>query len=355
MIAVFKELIEKYPCWNDMRVYLESEYFRISDEKNELCIIRYDKEISNMDLPYSRWFRSVVWNMRTHRPVCVAPPRASTDVPEGDVICQEMLDGFMINCFKTDEIYITSRSKLDASGTFYSNKSFRELFLECETIPITENTFYSFLVQHTEHRIVTTIEKNRVFVVHRGTVLEDGSVTIEDNPLGHIKTIELDANNNIQHIMLERSWEFQGVVLKDALGNRFRIRSNRYMVVKELRGNTSNISDRFCKLYSQNTLHRYIKFYPEEWSQMNAHLLIINIIIKMIYDNYVELHITKIVNVEDVNKMFLPHIYNLHGMFLNHRKKITIHDVGIYLQKLPWQRVAFMVKKCIGVIDVNQA
>ena len=53
--------------------------------------------------------------------------------------------------------------------------------------------------------------------------------------------------------------------------------------------------------------------------------------------------------------MFLPHIYNLHGMFLNHRKKITIHDVGIYLQKLPWQRVAFMVKKCIGVIDVNHS
>ena len=39
----------------------------------------------------------------------------------------------MINCFRvagSDKLYITSRSKLNAAGKFYSQKSFRELFIE---------------------------------------------------------------------------------------------------------------------------------------------------------------------------------------------------------------------------------
>ena len=338
-MIIFKELIEKYPKWNDLRTYLEDDLFRISDENEDLCIIRYDKRVTKM-VPHSKWFRSVVWNMKTNRPVCVAPPKASSGEPPADLVCQEMLDGFMINCFKTDKVYITSRSKLDASGKFYSNKSFRELFLECENnVDILENTFYSFLVQHKEHRLVRKIEENRVFVVHRGIVLEDGTVEIEDNPFGHIRNVNFD----------NQSWEFQGVVLKDCLGNRWRIRSDKYMMVRELRGNTANITDRFAQMYTQNLLHKYIEYYPEERSQFNAHLILINIMIKMIYDNYVEMHIKKCGCI--VNKMFLPHIYNIHGMYLTTKNRITENDVVLYIRKQPWQRIAFLIKKCLQVID----
>ena len=46
---------------------------------------------------------------------------------------EEFLEGFMINCFHLageTSLFITSRSKLDASGHFYSEKSFRQLFVE---------------------------------------------------------------------------------------------------------------------------------------------------------------------------------------------------------------------------------
>ena len=203
---VFKELVEKYSTWDDMRKYLESEdggLFRIADKNEDTgySLIRYEKGSSKMDLPHSKWFRSVVWNTKTNRPVCVAPPKASAqefsfktlkELSDAGIVCQELLDGFMINCFRVagdKTLHITSRSKLNAAGKFYSDKSFRELFMEAymntsecphysETI-IQDNSsdihspdsskgevavFYSFLVQHKEHRIVKSIQNTNCIV-----------------------------------------------------------------------------------------------------------------------------------------------------------------------------------------------
>lgn len=377
-MIIFKELIEKYPTWNDLRTYLESEdggSFKISDTNDDFSMIRYEKGVTNMDHLHSKWFRSVVWNNKTNRPVCVAPPKASNDFPyktlqeitDNNIICQELLDGFMINCFKVDKtLHITSRSKLDAAGTFYSNKSFRELFIEsyCDTYHIPYESiqdcnmecpnrgevsvFYSFLVQHKEHRIVTSIDNNCVFIVHKGVVYEDGTVEIENTPT---------CNKSIEHIcvdsdvdpfikkMCDKPWNFQGIVFKDTIGNRWRFRFDKYNAVKALRGNSANIRDRFAQLFSQNLLFKYLEYYKEEVAPMNEHIMFVNKIVKTLYDYYIDLHIKKI-KIDD--KMFLPHLYNIHGIYLNQRpKRITIHDIMVYLQTQPWQRISFLMKKMI--------
>ena len=236
---VFKELIEKYSTWDDMRKYLESEdggLFRIADKNDDsgFSLIRYEKGTSKMDLPHSKWFRSVVWNTKTNQPVCVSPPKAAAqefsfktvkELSDAGIVCQELLDGFMINCFRVvgdKTLHITSRSKLNAAGKFYSDKTFRELFMEAymntsqcphysETI-IQDNSsdivspdsskgevavFYSFLVQHKEHRIVKNNENNRVYVIHKGVVYEDGHVEFEDSPS------MFKEQSNIESISLE--------------------------------------------------------------------------------------------------------------------------------------------------------
>jgi len=133
--TIFRDLRERYPIWEQLEVFLESEeggLFRVIDQKKdrEWVLIRYEKGVSNMDLPHSKWFRSVVWDRVMNAPLCVAPPKTtSTEFPfrsrqdavEAGVVCQELLDGFMINCFKKvgdDTLRITSRSKLDAAGHF---------------------------------------------------------------------------------------------------------------------------------------------------------------------------------------------------------------------------------------------
>ena len=417
---IFKELVEKYLTWDDMRKYLESDdggLFRIVDKNDDTgySLIRYEKGTSKMDLPHSKWFRSVVWNTKTNRPVCVAPPKASSqefsfktleELSNAGIICQELLDGFMINCFRVvgdKTLHITSRSKLNAAGKFYSEKSFRELFMdaymntsECplysETI-VQDNSsdilspdsskgevavFYSFLVQHKEHRIVKNIENNCIFVVHKGVVFEDGHMAFEDSPgtfkgrfnienipfpvklvkgsyaqiVGEEQTKEhTEVQRWIKNILQEKDWQFQGVVFKDASGNRWRFRSEKYSAVKTLRGNSPTIRERFTQLYSQNLIPKYIEYYPDEMLQMTVHLMFMNGITKILYDLYVDLHITKVKRADDIDKMYLPHLYNIHGLYLSQLrpvgKKININEITLYLHKQPWQRISFLIKKIV--------
>ena len=47
------------------------------------------------------------------------------------------------------------------------------------------------------------------------------------------------------------------------------------------------------------------------------HMMFMDTVVKMLYDNYVDLHITKVKKAEQVDKMFLPHLYSIHGIYLS--------------------------------------
>jgi hypothetical protein len=415
---VFKHLIEKYPTWEELQAYLESNdggLFRVIEKNttNPFCIIRYEKGTTKMDLPHSKWFRSVVWNTQTNRPVCVSPPKATTEefpyktlkeCSNGGMVCQELLDGFMINTFKVvgdETMHITSRSKLDATGKFYSEKSFRQLFQEAymNTDDISEEafkdkssdlqtpdstkgevaTFYSFLVQHIGHRIVKKNESNRVYTIHRGVVYEDGRVVIEDSPCGGIENINFELNTKIgsyasvvangvvedtsevqrwvKKYLTDKDWQFQGLVFKDREGNRWRYRSEKYSTVKTLRGNSSTIKERFVHLYTQNLVHKYLEYYNEDLIPMTVHMMYMSGITKMLYDNYVDLHITKVKKADEIDKVFLPHLYSIHGLFLSTLrpagKKVNINEITLYLHKQPWQRILFLINKVYNGATAN--
>ena len=389
-IKCFKELIETYPTWNTLKTFLESEdggTFCVTDtNKDGLCLIRYEKGSSNMNLSHSKWFRSVVWNTQLHRPVSISPPKAASDplpTQTDGLVCQELLDGFMINCFRMagdNRLYITSRSKMDAAGQFYSSKTFRQLFVESYLHLATESdqmaddllqvhgtdmmgplekdvaVCYSFLVQHKEHRIVTPITENRSYLLHTCTIHSDGGVTMTDAipsfrnqaQVPYIPSATL-SETWIQSLCNENTWKFQGVVVKDGVGNRWRFRSEKYMTVKSLRGNHPSLLNQFADLYTQNLTYMYLEYYPEDSIHFFLNTMFMNQIIKMVHDLYIQLHVLKTIVVADIDKMYLPHLYNLHGIYLSQLrsegKKITVSEIIKYFHKQPWQRIAFLLKK----------
>lgn len=374
--TVFCELRNNYPTWKELSAYLESEeggQFCIGEEKNDLCLIHYEKGTSNMNLPHSRWFRSVVWNTITNCPMCVAPPKATTtkfpyetmrDAAEHGIISQELVDGVMINCFKKvgeEQLYITTRSKLNATGNFYSSKSFRTLFIECYTGNTIDPTaveqviqeqshhfaspdkekkevaiFYSYVIQHVEHRIVEPIERNRCVLIHKGIVYEDGRIHMEDGfPFLQSPYVLAASTQSIKAL------EFQ-VVLKDSTGNRWRYRSDKYMSIKSLRGNSPSIIDRFAQIYGQNLIPNYLEYYPEEQVAFSHLLDKMTTIIQTIYQLYIDLHVRKCAGL--IDKMYRSHLYALHGIYLSQKKRLTPLEVHMYLHKQPWQRIAFLLK-----------
>jgi hypothetical protein len=419
-INIFKDLVVKFPLWKDLKEYIESDEggaFRIVDEntENRLCIIRYEKNVSNMDLEHSKWFRCIVWDTEHNLPVCIAPSKASNkehpyrtikELTNANITCQEFLEGFMINCFKRcndDNEYITSRSKLDATGRFYSHRTFNELFRESynTSYPNTElsdtignpdsskkevSQFVSFLVQHMDHRIVKNITENKVYIIHRGTVYSDGTILIDEsesntictftfgaipirrqtyaaalldndvsNQLDTIYEIEIENENKnsevdnwIRSIFADKSWDFQGLVFRDNSGNRWRYRSDKYNAIRSLRGNNSNTRERFAILYSQNLVFKYLEYYPEEMLDITMYTMFINSFNKILYDIYVDFHIRKTITIDKINKIIHPHLYRLHGLFLTnlrpHNKKLGLSDVVSYIHNEPWQRISFLIK-----------
>lgn len=407
--STFAELITQYPSWVDLKAFLESEEggsFRIVDQdESDLCIIRYEKGVSNMNLPHSRWFRSVVWNMETNRPLCIAPPKAMfTDLPvqttqqakEEGMVCQELLDGFMINCFTlagNKTLHICSRSKLNASGKFYSSKSFRELFIEAHTGRIKNEdesleSFiqeesqkwdqpdpekkeiaygYSFLVQHKEHRIVKIISENRAILIHKTIVYEDGTVQFEENlrsiPIGGADEKITYVHTWIQTTLEEQTWEFQGIALKDKEGNRWRFRSNAYSMVKNLRGNAAYLLERFVPLYQRNIVPYYISYYPEDKDTMEFYTVFLNHMVQYLHGLYMDVHVQRTTHIQQIDRMYHPHLYALHGIYLSRKKPMTVNDVYDYIRLQPWQRIAFLLrnnqdaytKQLLDLVDASSA
>lgn len=396
--TIYKELIQRFPDFPSLRQYLESDeggLFRVVDHDitNDLCIIRYEKGVTNMELPHSKWFRSVVWNTRMNLPVCVAPPKSASEpfpyatcaeaVNHG-IRCEEHLDGVMINCFRVacnDKLYISTRSSLYATGHFYSATPFRTLFMEAylgkdrkedlemamqnDTIMAKPNVlygeyakYYSFILEHKEHRIVKKVEQNCAILLQMGTVYQNGCVVVDENQFADDFTFSIPKTDQpigewFLQMFGQQPYDFQGVVFKDNLGNRWRWRTEKYKMVKSLRGNQAGDMERYAQLFVQNLQYTYLDYYPEDAMSFALQSACMTTMIDYIFRAYTEMHIVKSKPMaellEQIDKMYHPHIYALHGMYLTQLrpagKKITMDVVRNYFHRQPWQRIAFLLRK----------
>ena len=391
-LSVFSALRETYPTWGAFRAYMESEEgggFRIVEEHpSGLCLLRYEKGGSSMALPHAPWCRSILWDRVTHLPVSIAPPKAChEEIPyatmggamEAGAVCQEMIDGWMIQAFRRvgdPTLYLTSRSHLHATGTFYSPRSFRELFLESylgttgteETLqadpffesPCVEKgetaVFYSFLVQHTDHRVVSPIKKNRALLIHKGVVHATGHVTITDDPLsvmGLPQAVGVDpatpfASWNAAHLSA-LSWENQGIVWKDRAGSRWRYRSPAYELVRSLRGNHASAVDRYAQLYTQNLAQTYLQYFFEDSVPFSFFRALLQRISKEIFQAYLDVHVYRNTTRDKVLALYHPHLYHLHHIYRTQLRptdgRMNSVTLQKYLYSLPWQRISFLLRQ----------
>ena len=179
MNTTFKTLIEKYSTSEALVAFLRSDEggrLKVRDAhltpETPLVVIHYDRNASDMSVAWIREFRSVVWNMRTNRPVCIAPMRgsefgAAVDAGLTDFTAEDFVDGVMINMFFDGTIWrFTTRTQLDAGGSFYGTRSFAELFMEAFTHSglqfdnFHRDKCYSFVLQHPEERVVVVSSKS---------------------------------------------------------------------------------------------------------------------------------------------------------------------------------------------------
>jgi hypothetical protein len=346
----FSELSAKYSSWDALRIFLMSpeggKLRVITHENDDLAIIRYTKGVSDFNVSHVPLFRSVIWNKVTNTPVSVAPFKALQGNPAADtpVRVTDFVDGTMFHAFRTEAgVRIATRTSLDARGTFYSSRSFADLFDDAfkalggtsafldSVLAVGE--FVSFVLQHPEHKTVAPLAQSRIYVTYFGLITE-GGVSMSALPSEWPERLAPYApqvfeeektfadSKDAFHLMRAKSvalgFIWQGMVFQDlASGARWRLRNSAYVAVRTLRGSEANSLERFVRLRAQGNMKKYLEHFRDESNQMWAFEQTLRQRTQELYTAYNEMNKLKTKTMKQLPYCLRPHVYALHGLYLS--------------------------------------
>jgi hypothetical protein len=362
-----------FATWEQLCEHLKSPAggsLRIIDAPGRYAIVRYVKETSDFSNPLVPLFRSVVWDKETNLPVCVAPPKAEAGSPPAGATVQisDFVDGVMINGWRPldgSAPQIATRTSIGARGTFYSEKTFAELFAtavapagtteEFLASVLEPGQFASFVLQHPEHKTVGGVAYPRIFVTSVGSVAAGGAVTIETNsaawpaalrayaPQTYAAAEALQAEDAASKILVaeaaKHNHTWQGLVFQEPTSlRRWRLRNSQYVIVRTLRGAEANPQARFVRLRARGQMKAYLQYFKEESKMMWQFEQTLRLRSQELYDAYNAMHKAKAKGMRDLPYCLRPHVYALHGKYLASLqaapKSILKTDVIAYVNAL---------------------
>jgi hypothetical protein len=349
-IDTFAALSKSYATWSELKQFLESKeggQLRVV-EQDAVAVIRYDKGTKtevNVDQ-----YRSIVWDMSGNGPLCIAPFRAHEGPPPVKTAfssVEDFVDGFMMNAWVTNgTLQVATRTRVGGDNTFYSEKTFGQLFDEClektalknrdglktclEGLRSAENAtsaFASFVVQHPEHRIVAKAPSPLLFTVHTGCAMADGTVNISERSVHwpqELSSLRISTYTQksfekedevevlLRSVAAQRGWRWQGLVFKDGKGGRWRMRTPTYTLLRQLRGSESTALERFFRLRAQRKVVDYLKHYKEESDEFWRYEEALRARTSDVFSAYVDVHKAHVVVFKELHTALQPAVFLLH-------------------------------------------
>jgi len=382
-INVFSELCVSYPTWAELSVFLTSEEGGklrvVQTDSSPYAIVRYTKGVSNFDLSHVPFFRSVVWNTVTNRPVSVAPCKAEEGEPvDGtEVRVSDFVDGTMIQAWQDgDQLQIATRTSLGAKGGFYCSRSFAEMLEDAlkssggtqkflESV-LTTGKFASLVLQHKDHKTVAPIPYDRVFVCYFGSVDFNGVVTMTQNtslwperlasyaPQLYSESLVKGAKTLLQENQ-NKGYSWQGLVFQDvASSRRWRLRNPAYVIVRTLRGSEASQAARFLRLRHSGNVKQYLNYFREESGTMWEFESTLRQRSSELYAAYNDMNKLKTKSMRDLPYSLRPHVYALHGKYLaNVKAAAELHAANTQEGLLTTPKVSNSILKQVVIDYVN--
>lgn len=340
----FEQLRIEFPTWPEVKAHFESSAGLRVVEQADVAVIRYEKNAATDPI-----YRSVVWDISANLPLCVAPFRSKEGFPPADtqLVVEDFADGFMMNAWVSASGFrLATRTRVDGENKFYTEKTFRQLFTEAlATTPLktvdalrisleglrndvnATSAFASFVVQHPDHRVVAKFASPSLFVIHTGYVTESGATHISERPVNwpqdlsalhvteypsrNFKT-DAEAEEVLRRTAAQRGWRWQGLVFKDGLGSRWRLRTPTYMLLRQLRGTESTPLERFFRLRAQRQVVDYLKHYSEERDEFWKFEQTLRARTGDIMTAYTDVHKAHTCTFKELPEALRPAVYLLH-------------------------------------------
>ena len=348
-ISHFETLRTRFPTWPELKAHLVAEGLRLVENPDSpLVIVRYVKGTADLGL-----FRSIVWDTQTNLPVCMAPPKAQNGEPPMNAqlsATEDFVDGVMINAFLSNgALQLATRTSLGANNTFYSETTFAQMFAEAlantaikDVVGLgaimeaarsdagAQSCFASFVLQHPAHRVVAKVESAYVHLVHLGYVSETGAISMSEratnwpqafgrlqiNSYATRRFADGEAKQMLQRTAVTRGWRWQGLVFKDGLGGRWRMRSTTYLTLRALRGNEATSEDRFLRLRAAKSVMDYLKHYSEDRDAFWAFEQALRARTENVMNIYTAVHKARALSFKDVPAAYKPAVFLLHKLWL---------------------------------------
>ena len=389
-LKYFSDLSAKYTTWAALKEWLQKEEPCIDiiqetaatpeGKDARYAILRNSREkpmdaeaTDNSMSEASQMCRSVIWDTQKNIPCCVSPFAARRDQKtpfKTPLQVEDFVEGVMINVFhaRGDKVaHVSTRSRIDADGSFYSERSFSELFeeaMEAKKTSLEEiqkimgspseevaSTFMTLVMAHPEHRVVRSVEQANLWAIYRGTVSNDGTVSffMDDIPMAwrpksygteFSPTCWDDIKAKFEEIKASKPWYWQGLVIHQGL-QRWRFRNGDHdRVRRNLRGTESNPFGRFLRLRANKRVQEYLRVYSEDNEAFQGFERDYRAATKTLYSWYCRCHKEHSVPFKSMPKTVQPLIFDLHKFYLSslrpENKSLHLADVigwiGEYLK-----------------------
>lgn len=344
----FNNIAMKFSDAEAMYAHLESAEGGLlkvirSKEQGHLAIIRYVKGVSDMTHSNTHYFRSVVWNTETHKPMAFSPFQSiplesSTFVPKEGLVVEDFWDGTMINLFydaKTSQWCLATRSNVGANCRFYGSQTFYRLFwdtfagMNLTVGMLSQQMCYSWVLQHPSNRIIVPAPipiLRLVQVVKLDGLALDFAPVISDFPalmnlLGRrvpLSGTDVTVKALETMIAANDSVFCQGYVVKDTVtGERWKIRTPTYKMLHELRGNTPRLDFRWLELRQKGSLNAYMHHFPEDRPLFDALWLRLKEQTRVLYQTYCDVFKARSLPSRDAPKYMRKLLYDMQDHYLN--------------------------------------
>lgn len=282
---------------------------------------------------------------------------------------EKCYDGSLVRLFNYNGEWRLSTTRcIDARKSFWaSKKSFYDLFFE--TTPnidldsLNKNYVYSFVIVHPENRLVVKYETGKVYHIgtrDNSTLLYkeiDEDVFCKTNTTERVlipKPEEIDNITNISQLkeyLEKETTEMRGVILLGPLvGNsydRIKLDNNTFQKRKKVRGNTTNLRERYIELLNNPDKLEMLKSeYPEySFDKVEKEL---DKLVANLHFEYFSTYINRDSRVK-IDPRHRQTLVQLHGVYKNKKSQgleyvTTIESIRSKLFSLPSHIIIWMLR-----------
>ena len=262
-----------------------------------------------------------------------------------DYIMARRFEGSLIRVYNLNGVWVVGTNKKpDASYVFWSSdKSFKQLFYECiiecynntsldEFFDTLDKNFcYSYIIQHPENNLCIKSEQKVVYFINKVNLTNmdeilNESLIVENTFTDVLEDLDISGvtDNYIMYLYNKSTPNNYSRIILD---------SDKFRELKNLYGNSIDISIRYLKVYKDEEMKKNLRiFFTEHTEKFDLIEQLLYSCVMSYMEIYKNMYILKIqLNLHPFTKRIM---YKLHGIYLSRIKDYNVNKKYVDINDL---------------------